>query len=65
MMTRKHFEAIARTMREEIETYRESGDAYAVKVATHTARSLAYLCAESNPRFNRDRFLTACGVDAS
>jgi len=62
MMTRKHFEAIAKVMRDEIEIYRANGDQYGEQVATHTARALTYMCAASNPRFDRARFLDACGV---
>jgi len=64
MMTRKHFEAIAKVMRDEIEIYRANGDQYGEQVATHTARALTYMCVASNPRFNRSRFLAACGVES-
>lgn len=53
-MTRKHFAEIAATVRD----YLPAGpdrDAY--------AHALAATLAQFNPRFDRDRFLTACGVD--
>lgn len=33
--------------------------------AEYMAQELARICGASNPRFNRDRFLNACGVDPS
>lgn len=29
------------------------------------AHAFARICQNSNPRFNRDRFLSACGVDSA
>jgi hypothetical protein len=54
-MTRKHFEAIAATIKE---TKLSSMDR--VVFSNRMADTLA----ETNPRFNRALFLEACGVDA-
>ena len=54
MMTRQHFKAIAAAMA-------------AVKPTCNTAQwdkhvlALADMCARENPRFDRDKFLVACG----
>ena len=51
-MTRKHFEALAAIVRSTSVypmTPRELGDA------------LALVCAETNPNFDREQFLKACG----
>ena len=52
-MTRKHFVAIAAA----IKAYK-GGKAS----VDETARAIADVCAQSNPRFNYARFLKACGV---
>lgn len=66
MMTRKHFEAVAQTIKDEFEATLPSsnpefirGAAYAV---SETAYSLADYFARENPNFDRNRFLTACGL---
>jgi hypothetical protein len=53
-MSRKHFQAIANAIRA-ITNLEER---------RRTAELLAAVCAASNPRFNRGRFLNACGVEA-
>lgn len=55
MMTKRHFEAIA----EVIQNEPDCGDEY---TARHIAEALATLFAEMNPRFDRARFLRACGA---
>jgi hypothetical protein len=52
-MTRQHFEFLARFVAEE-----EDSDQRA-KLARRMARELRY----TNPRFDDDRFIKACGVD--
>ncbi len=57
-MTRKHFEAIAATIK-------------AIPFTNENDRVIAAcrfaddVCAPANPRFNRALFLKACGVDVS
>ena len=55
-MSRKHFERLADIVRRNL-----SVDAATRK---HVAEELAEFCAEQNPRFDRERFLAACGVTA-
>lgn len=65
-MTKKHFEAIARTIRDEFEATLPSSDPEFIRGAAYaleeTAKSLADYFARENPRFNRAQFLTACGL---
>ncbi len=55
-MTRKHFIAIAASLNELRD---KSDDTDSVDYA---ARAIADVCASCNSRFNRARFLNACGV---
>jgi hypothetical protein len=48
-MTRRHFQLIADALRESA-------------APEHVARAMADALATTNPRFNRERFLAACGV---
>ena len=51
-MTRKHFEALARALGET--------SPYGVLVSRHDiAEAIADVCADTNPLFNRERFLDA------
>lgn len=52
-MSRKHFVALAETIAR-IENN---------EVREQTARAVASVCAECNGRFDRGRFLRACGVE--
>jgi hypothetical protein len=63
MMTRKDFEAIAAavTKARKFPLIVESEDRQAV--VDVVAAMLATTCAESNGRFDEDRFLQACGVN--
>ncbi len=56
-LQRRHFELIA----EIINDMDSSGDNYAVKC--DTARHFAINLRNTNPNFNRARFLKACGVE--
>lgn len=51
MFTKKHFEAVARILKE----------TDAKELAAH----FADMFEQDNPRFNRQRFMAACGFDAS
>lgn len=56
-MTRKHYQAIAKTIHSNLERS-TTGEAYRL----HTlALELAVVFANENPRFDRDRFMLACG----
>lgn len=55
-MSRKHFEAIARVLREQVESA-ETPEAHSVLI--RTAELLAYEFAGFNHHFNRSRFLNA------
>lgn len=57
-MTRKHFTAIAKALA----TTRPSGDAKRVAQWLRDVEAMANTCAETNPRFDRVRFVDACMV---
>jgi hypothetical protein len=67
-VTRKHFQQIATAM-QSLRKF-EAHDVEMSEVVAHAVRfssvvdALAKVLANSNPRFNRDRFLTACGIGA-
>lgn len=61
-MTKKHFIAIAHTIRTQLEA-REK-DAAEIEGIESVARALCADFYAANPRFDRARFLAACGVDA-
>jgi len=56
-MTKKHFNALAKALR-----------AHQGSMLNNTheqlSRSVADICTEANPRFNREAFLLACGIPA-
>lgn len=57
-MTRKHFEAIASDIRQTRECIHNK-DYYIVDAL---AQALALSFMQVNPRFDRERFLQACGI---
>ena len=58
-MTRKHFNAIA----EELQTIRNDlKSREALDALDRTAKDIANICTETNPRFDKARFLQACGI---
>lgn len=68
-MTKKDFEAIASALkdgREALRSAEDDADAATERMRSQVfdsmSRSLADVCAKTNPRFNRSRFLAACGV---
>ena len=67
-MTRKHFQRIANAM-QSLRKF-EANDSELSEVVAHAVRyssvvdALAKVCADGNPRFDRDRFLGACGIGA-
>ena len=69
-MTKKHYEAIARILADVLEHEQDDFDpqAHGVNFTTYyyiqdVARQLAEYFASDNPRFDRARFLSACGVE--
>jgi hypothetical protein len=65
-MTKKHFNAIADAMRymRKIEIDDIEGSATGVRVVKFSSvvDALAGIMADSNPKFDRNRFLAACGI---
>jgi hypothetical protein len=61
-MARRDFVAIAEVMHHHLDEYDDAGDAGAVLVVDEIARDLADRLGEINGGFNRERFLTACGI---
>ncbi len=59
-MTKKHFEAIAATIRKEREFQVSQGNHSAAIAITAVAHGLASDFAQANPRFDRVKFLDAC-----
>lgn len=53
MMSRKHYIELAALCSELVGGQRE-----------YVAHKLADICKRDNPRFDRDRFLAACGVES-
>ena len=58
-MTRKHFEAVARIIRRA-----EQYEGRALDVRAEIAKDLAAMLGETNPRFDAERFIKACGVQS-
>jgi hypothetical protein len=60
-MTKKHFEVIAYAIRVSINTtVKDDSSAAALRVVI---RNVTSELARTNPRFNRARFLEACGAE--
>lgn len=60
-MTRKDYELIAGTISHAVKNY-DGEDWTMLGAGAAIARLLADELAEDNPRFDREKFLTACGV---
>lgn len=58
-MTRKHYEAIAQVFTQY--TQREEDR----KIAEHIARNMCAYFQADNPKFQKQRFLEACGIEKS
>lgn len=61
-MTKKDFQAIANAISERLDTQHPTTEA--ASMIRGIARDLANVCQRNNPRFDRARFLKACGVEA-
>lgn len=62
-MTRKHYEMIAKAIYDETTPHLGSyGGCDSVQALADLARSLSAAFATDNPRFDRERFLKACGL---
>ena len=64
-MTKKHFEAIAAIIKSDLDALSDvSGPAAesAREACENIAVGMADYFASENPRFDREKFLTACGV---
>lgn len=58
MMSRKHYKAIAAVIKENVDAFDNAG----YIAARNIGNSIADICAEDNPNFNRAKFLQACGI---
>jgi len=61
-MTRKDYIVIANAIRTQIELSKKYEEEESRAGAQNIAYDLAWKLSEDNPRFNRHRFLAACGV---
>ena len=63
MMTRKQFEAIAQAFREIEGDYDiQACNDVSAGIIKYLAESIADVCADNNPNFDRERFIKACGL---
>lgn len=64
-MTRKHFKAIAESLKFSKPVRSGSTVDYAGRINQweHDVSTMADMCFEANDNFDRDKFLTACGVE--
>jgi len=60
-MSKKHFNSLAQNLRA-IEPSGKEDQGPAWKVWRECCCAVAASCADANPRFDRDRFLAACGL---
>jgi hypothetical protein len=62
-MQRRHFELIAETIKEMVDDYANEPDHPYRDMGRVVAVRFASKLKSTNPQFNRDRFLRACGVE--
>jgi hypothetical protein len=61
-MTRKDYELIAKALKTQVEISRTYGEQDGELAVVNIARDLADALHLENPRFDRDRFMLACGL---
>lgn len=61
-MQRRHFEIIARTLKEAQPEHNGMGTHEAYLSWEKVVEAFCVMSKQQNPRFNRDRFLKACGA---
>lgn len=62
-MTRKDYQLIADAITAEVNEWSDRPEAFAA--IGHTASRIASALRRDNPRFNRERFMDACGLPAN
>jgi hypothetical protein len=62
-MTRKDYELLARVFRNEIETAEAMQETIGAEAVRCFADSLSGALAHDNPRFDKARFIAACGAE--
>jgi hypothetical protein len=65
-MSRRDYEAVAAALREQVDAWPSNGGEVVEiirAVLANTAEGLADAFEEDNERFDRERFLSACGVE--
>lgn len=65
MFTRQHYKAIAEIIKSEYTAFDGTGedDSEGKDATIKIARKLADYFEPENPRFDRNKFMTACGLD--
>lgn len=63
MLTRKDFKAVAEIIKENTHERLSIGGKAVWLSKQHTCRDLANYFTTQNPRFDRERFMTACGLE--
>ena len=64
-MTRKHFIALAKALKiGKVPPNRMYTSADVDLMHTETCRAIAHVCAQTNPLFDRAKFLDACGIQS-
>lgn len=61
---RRHYEFVASVLRPRIERERAADGGFRVPATSSVARDFADAFESGNPRFDRARFLKACGVES-
>jgi len=62
-MTKKHFKAVAAAINAHVFVLKALNNSAGLAAVRALTKSLAVEFADFNPRFDRDRFLAACGIE--